>query len=95
MVRQWWAEGKYTPQDYLHLVMLAHIGPAGGFTIENVEAFCQEWNLSESQFRQAAAALVREGIVEETIVSSPDLIGVPSESDPPAAERDDTGGADG
>ena len=68
-VKQAWADGKYTPKDYVYLLMLAHIDSVSGFAIKNVEAFCQEWNLTESQFEEGTAALVREGIVEETSVS--------------------------
>ena len=70
IVKQAWADGKYTPKDYMYLLMLAHIDSVDGFTIKNVEAFCEEWNLTESQFEEGTAALVRDGLVEETMVSS-------------------------
>ena len=68
-----WESGHYTPKGYLYHLVLAHKRAGWWWRIENVAEFCREWKINRRTFYRAKAALVNEGIFEESITGSIDL----------------------
>ncbi|MBE9067904.1 hypothetical protein IQ260_14720 [Leptolyngbya cf. ectocarpi LEGE 11479] len=72
-VKDMWNEGEYTPQGYLHHLILAHRSPGWVWRIENVSQFCKDWGLNRRTFYRAKAALIDRGVLEEEVFGAIEL----------------------
>lgn len=68
-----WESDYYTPKGYLYHLVLAHRRAGWWWRIDNVSEFCREWKINRRTFYRAKAALVYEGLFEESITGSIDL----------------------
>ena len=68
-----WQSGNYTPKGYLYHLVLAHRRAGWWWRIDNVSEFCQTWDIKRRTFYRAKAALIQEGIFEESITGSIEL----------------------
>ena len=73
-VKALWEQGHYTPKGYLYQLVLAHRKPGWPWKISNVSEFCREWGFARRTFYKAKAALIAEGLLEEEITGSFELI---------------------
>ena len=72
-IHELWLLGRYTPTGYLHHLVLSHKRAGWWWRIGNISEFCQKWDIKERTFYRAKAALINEGVFEESITSSVDL----------------------
>ena len=68
-----WESDHYTPKGYLYHLVLAHRRAGWWWRIDNVSEFCREWKINRRTFYRAKAALIHEGIFEESITGSIEL----------------------
>ncbi|MEL6763529.1 MAG: hypothetical protein AAFO87_07665 [Cyanobacteria bacterium J06607_6] len=67
---RFWQSGHYSPKGYLYHLAMAHRRAGWWWRIDNITEFCRKWDIKRRTFYRAKAALVHEGIFEETITSS-------------------------
>lgn len=70
-IRQNWLDGFYFPVGYLYHLILAFQAAGLPFEVGPVEGFCQQWQLSESDFYSAIAQLREQGLWADLLQGPP------------------------
>lgn len=65
-----WQSGHYTPKGYLYHLVLSHKKAGWWWRIDNISEFCRKWDINRRTFYRAKAALIHEGLFEESIIGS-------------------------
>jgi hypothetical protein len=68
-----WLIGDYTAQGYLFDLLKSSRKDGWHFAIDDVDAFCEEWQISRRSFYRAKAKLILQGRIEEKIVGRLEL----------------------
>ncbi|MBE9068715.1 hypothetical protein IQ260_18880 [Leptolyngbya cf. ectocarpi LEGE 11479] len=73
-VKALWEQKLFNARSYLYLLAIAHRRVEWKWQIDNVSAFCEEWNIPRRTFYKAKAALILSGLLSENIVGSLELV---------------------
>ena len=89
-----WLIGDYTAQGYLFDLLKSSRKDGWHFAIDDVDAFCEEWQISRRSFYRAKARLILQGRIEEKIVGRVELWIEPNPKVVPFKEGDSDPGND-
>jgi hypothetical protein len=89
-----WLVGDYTAQGYLFDLIKSSRKDGWHFAIDDVDAFCEEWQISRRSFYRAKARLILQGRIEEKIVGRVELWIEPNPKVVPFNEGDSDPGDD-
>ncbi|NJL42520.1 MAG: hypothetical protein HC935_02215 [Pseudanabaena sp. SU_2_4] len=89
-----WLVGDYTAQGYLFDLLKSSRKDGWHFAIDDVDAFCEEWQISRRSFYRAKARLILQGRIEEKIIGRLELWIEPNPKVVPFNEGDSDPGDD-
>ena len=72
-VKALWLQKCFAAKGYLYLLVLAHRKVEWSWRIDNVSAFCKEWDIPRRTFYKAKALLIAEGLLSEDIIGALEL----------------------
>lgn len=85
-----WLIGDYTAQGYLFDLLKSSRKDGWHFAIDDVDAFCEEWQISRRSFYRAKAKLILQGRIEEKIIGRLELWIEPNPKILPLREEGDS-----